>query len=236
LSCPTCARGLSPELPQCPACGAPNSGFDDSGSTRPDWVVPGDVTIQTSTPMAGRPDILGFVVLYSESADLVGSVPSGSLGRVVPLRKGDLFFVGKAPVPQEVPLDGNRKAVPTGWHLFPFTEDFAHISRRHLVIEMDKPGSTSLVDLSTNGIYLVGEGRHLRRGKGESTRVHVVAGRESIVLGVDLGASTAGEARERALRYQIQIVPVDQGTPAGASDPGTTTTTRRKRAAKGSGG
>jgi hypothetical protein len=239
LSCPTCARGLSPELPQCPSCGAPNPGFEDSGSTRPDWVVPDTATVQTSTPLASAPsDILGFVVVYSESADLAGSVPSGTLGRVIPLRKGDLFFVGKAPVPQEVPLDGNRKAVPTGWHLFPFTEDFAHISRRHLVIEMDRPGSTTLVDLSTNGIYLLGEGRHHRRGKGESTRVHNVTGRESVVLGMDLGASTAGEARERALRYKIQIVPVDSegtGAVAGAAEAGTTTTTRRKRAAKGSG-
>jgi hypothetical protein len=197
--------------------------------------VPGDATLQTSSPLA-KPGILGFLVLYSESADLVGSVPSGTLGRVVPLRKGDLFFVGKAPVPQEVPLDGSRKVIPTAWHLFPFTEDFAHISRRHLVIEMDSPGKATLVDLSTNGIYLVGEGRHLRRGRGESTRIHTLAGRESVVLGVDLGASTSGEARERALRYQIQIVPVDAS--AGPAPTGTdtgTTTTRRKRAAKGTG-
>jgi hypothetical protein len=180
---------------------------DTSGTTRSDWNDAGDVT----RPRGGGSSddgVLGVVALYAESAEASAVGVDPALGRAFALRKGDVFFVGKSPLPQEIPLPDGRKLVPSAWHLFPFTDEYAHISRRHLVIEMAGRGSVNLVDLSTNGIYLLGEGRHLRRGRGEAARIQTIASKETVILGVDLGASTDGSVRERAWRFQVQVIPV----------------------------
>lgn len=215
MSCPKCAGGLPPDIQSCPDCGAANSAFDETGSTRASGAGREDVT-QTAVPVGAgeEPGILGFVILYSDSAESPAAGPDTRIGRAVPMRAGDVFFLGKSPLPTEVPASDGRKVAPTQHHLFPFTEDYAHISRRHLVVEMMRGGRTVLTDLSTNGIYLVKAAKHCRRPRDQAFQAHTLEGEETVALGVDL--STADEAeRERAGLYRIQIVPVKKGDSRG---------------------
>ncbi len=206
VSCPTCQNGLSPGLAACPDCGAPNPLFDAVGSTQtgdgPTFRLPGQVA---SRPPAGaaadRP--LGFVVVYAESSEAAGTGPATSLGRAWPLKAGEVFFAGKV-LKDATRADGGV-VKPAAWHLFPFTEDYAHISRHHLTVEFEANGNIRLCDTSANGTWLTRGGVHLRRGRDES-RVHTLAGDEALVLGVDLGANPDARAREKASRYTLQLI------------------------------
>jgi hypothetical protein len=184
-------------------------------STRASQPSPEYLT-QTAVPAGAgdEPGILGFVVLYSDSAEAPVAESDSRLGRAVPLRAGDVFFLGKSPLPTEVPASEGRKAAPTQHHLFPFTEEYAHISRRHLVVEMMRGGRTVLTDLSTNGIYLMKAAKHLRRSRDEAFQTHTLEGEEMVALGIDLAAADEAE-RERAARYRIQIVPLKKGDSRG---------------------
>lgn len=207
VSCPTCQGGLSPSLKSCPDCNAPNPTYDPVGST----VAPveaGDNTFNVPKPRTTPPPPatdrpIGYVVVYAESSEGSGGGVPATFGRVHPLKVGEVFFAGK--VLKDVPRADGAVVKPVGWHLFPFTEDYAHISRHHLTVEFEAGGQIRLTDTSANGTWLMRAGLHLRRGRDES-RVHALATDESIVLGVDLGSATDPRARDKAARYTLQLI------------------------------
>lgn len=212
MSCPTCQNGLSPGLAACPDCGAPNPHYDAVGSTQTDggtFRLPPQGGLRPPVAAAAVTDRpLGFVVVYAESSEPAGAGPVATLGRAWPLKAGEVFFAGK--VLKDAARADGAVVKPTAWHLFPFTEDYAHISRHHLTVEFEANGSIRLCDTSANGTWLVKGGVHLRRGRDES-RVHTLAGDEALVLGVDLGANAAATAREKASRYTLQLIRAGRG-------------------------
>lgn len=151
--------------------------------------------------------VVGFLVFYSEIGDAPSSFPDPRLGRVYPMRESDIFFIGKGPLPEEVTVDGERTAAPTGYHLFPASSDYSHISRRHAVIRIDHEGTTRITDLSTNGLFFVRAMRHARRASGNPPEVHTIKGPESIVFGLDEGSFKEPRWKEKADRFQVEIVP-----------------------------
>lgn len=152
--------------------------------------------------------VVGFLVFYSEMAEAPTGQPDPRLGRVYPMRESDVFFVGKAPLPEEVPVEGDRTQAPTAFHLFPASSDFAHISRRHAVLRMDRAGKIRVTDLSTNGLYFVRGKRHARRTAGSGPEVHDLAAPETIVFGLDENSFKDPRWHEKADRFQVEIVPV----------------------------
>lgn len=212
MSCPTCQGGLSPNQKSCPDCHAPNAHYDPLGSTHTPSTG-GDNTFNIPKPMVGAPAAaadrpIGYVVVYAEGSEAAGGGVPPTLGRVYPLKAGELFFAGKV-LKDSMRADGHA-VKPTGWHLFPFTEDYAHISRHHLTVEFETNGQVRLTDTSANGTWLMRAGLHLRKGRDES-RVHTLATDESVVLGVDLGSAADPRAREKAARYTLQIVRAARG-------------------------
>jgi hypothetical protein len=142
--------------------------------------------------------VLGVVVVFAESAESDGRVPA-ELGRAFPLRKGEVFFAGKT-APTEIETAVGAKTVPAAMHLWPLTEEYQHISRRHLLIEVLGPGEARVRDSSMNGSTLVRSKLYLRNG------AHVVTDDETIILGADLAASPTSADLERASRYQIRLI------------------------------
>jgi hypothetical protein len=138
------------------------------------------------------------VVLFAESAESDARVPT-ELGRAFPLRKGEVFFAGKA-TPTEIETAAGAKTTPSAVHLFPLTDEYAHISRRHLTIEFVSLAEASVRDLSTNGSTLVRAKQYLKK------TAHVVSHDETIILGEDLAASPTSADLERASRYQIRLI------------------------------
>ena len=152
----------------------------------------------SASPKRASEPVLGVVVVFAESSGPEESIPA-ELGRAIPLRKGEVFFAGKA-VPTDIETSDGAKTAPAAVHLFPLTDEYAHISRRHLTIEFVGPHQASVRDLSTNGSTLVRSKLFLKKG------AHVVSHEEDIVLGEDLAASTNPADMERASRYQIRLL------------------------------
>ncbi len=194
-------------------CGTANASFAVSGATRTDFTAPDDIT--RTRGEAGSPAdptaLLGFIVMYADCSDTPPGAPDARYGRVFPMRADDVLFLGKAPAPAEVVGRDGRKVAPTQAHLFPFKDEFGHISRRHLVVQMEPGGKTGITDLSTNGLYLVKKAQHLRRGKGQDHTYHTVQGDETVVLGVDLGTASDKAAQEKSIGYRFQIVALPRG-------------------------
>jgi len=168
-------------------------------------------------PVASRPapkpapeadPVVGFLVFYSELGDARSGFPDPRLGRMYPMKESDVFFVGKAPLPEEVPVDGDLTKAPTGHHLFPGTGDYSHISRRHAVIRIDRKGTVRVTDLSTNGLFFVKTMRHARRASGAPPEVHTFEGPESIVFGLDDSSFKDPRWKEKTDRFQVEIIPV----------------------------
>jgi len=148
--------------------------------------------------------VLGLLVLFAESSDPGGRFPS-ECGRVHALRRGEVFFAGKS-APTEVERSDGSKTQPASVHLFPLTNDYAHISRRHVTVEFVAPGKASVRDHSTNGTTLVSAKQHLKKSE------HLVSGPEIIVLGEDLSGGATPADLERTSRYQISLlVPQNAG-------------------------
>ncbi|MCA9726833.1 MAG: FHA domain-containing protein [Candidatus Eisenbacteria bacterium] len=156
-------------------------------------------------PVPGSRPLLGLVAIYSDLA-VEGQFP-GLLGRTYPLREGDVLFVGKPPQPDELALADGRRLSITHAHLFPRSEEFEYVSRRHLAIQMRPGGEVVLMDFSTNGVFLVKHQEHVRRRADETVAVHEFRGEEMLVLGIDLRVQKDRKARERAARHRLQIFP-----------------------------
>lgn len=207
VSCQTCQGGLPPTLKSCPDCHAPNPHYDPLGSTlAPSGAEGHTFNVPHARPgpptsAADRP--IGYVVVYAEAAEASGGPVPTTFGRVHPLKAGQVFLAGK--VLKDSPRADGAVVKPTAWHLFPFSEDYAHISRQHLTVEFETNGQVRLTDTSANGTWLVRAGLHLRRGR-DASRVHTLAADESVVLGVDLGSAADPRAREKAARYTLQLI------------------------------
>jgi len=183
-----------------------------SSPTQPIGGVPPDAT----RPAAARPvpaaptdpdPVVGFLVFYSEMAEPPTGQPDPRLGRVYPMRESDVFFVGKAST-DEVPVEEGRMQAPTACHLFPGSSDFAHISRKHAVLRMDRTGKIRVTDLSTNGLYFVRAKRRAHRTTGSGPEFHELTAPETIVFGLDENAFKDPRWHEKADRFQVEIVPV----------------------------
>jgi pSer/pThr/pTyr-binding forkhead associated (FHA) protein len=157
-------------------------------------------------PLAERP-VLGLVAVYSDLA--VETNPPGLLGRTYPLREGDVLFVGKPPQPEELVLEDGRRLAIAHVHLFPRSEAFEYVSRRHLAIQLRPGGEVLLMDFSTNGVFLVKRQEHVRRRADETVAVHSFRGEETVVLGIDLRVQKDPKARDRASRHQLQVFPFE---------------------------
>jgi hypothetical protein len=232
MSCSVCATGLPTGVDRCPVCGDSSPGLSPAaggGAGRPAPAAavtqPVDRTAAFTTPPAGAtvrpaavpavdPDpIVGFLACYSDVAERAPGDGDPRLGRVYALRESDVFFVGKPPLPDEVGIEAGESRPPTGHHVYPPTPDYAHISRRHLVVRMLRDGTVRIIDHSTNGLYFVEANRHVRREKGAGPEVHTLKAPETIVLGLDQASFGEPRWQEKAARFQIEIVPVPAGGP-----------------------
>jgi hypothetical protein len=224
MSCSVCATGLPTGVDRCPVCGDTASATP-VGTPRPtlppappDVTRPADRTAVFTTPPAGAtvrpvtppavdPDpIVGFLACYSDVAERAPGEGDSRLGRVYAVRESDVFFVGKPPLPDEVGIEAGEVRPPTGHHLYPPTPDYAHISRRHLVLRMLRDGTVRVVDHSTNGLHFVNANRHARREKGAGPEVHTLKAPETIVLGLDQASFADANWPAKAARFQIEII------------------------------
>lgn len=179
-----------------------NASQDDDGSTRVLRTARAAAKTQAiripAAQSAPADPVLGLIVLFAESSDPGGRY-APECGRVHALRKGEVFFAGKS-APTEVERSDGSKTQPASVHLFPLTNEFAHISRRHVTIEFIAPGQASVRDHSTNGTSLVTAKHHLKKTE------KVVSGTEIIVLGEDLSAGATPADLERTSRFQITLL------------------------------
>ncbi len=209
MKCSACGAELAPDSARCPRCGAgvsPGSGpgdpYAETESTHifgPGAARSGKKIPDSQPPTAASDPVLGVVVAYTDVAE-----PSSSRdphhGRVYPLRQGDVLFVGRPPAPPEVFRSDGTQVRPAFCHLFP--KEFAHISRRHMTVEMDPAGGVLLTDLSLNGIFLIPEQRHLQKDPEQAFQKHHLDKGTTLLVGLD-----AASAREPgASRFQLQIV------------------------------
>jgi hypothetical protein len=235
VSCASCAGGQPPEQESCPACGEANPDFAAIAVTRvvrrPS--VPATPATESITPalaLERQEPPLGFVAVYGEPTDGTRDT-AAAFGAVYPLRKGDVFFAGKA-APSEVDRSDGKKVTPAAVHLFPFSEAYGHISRRHVTIEFLSADEAQINDLSTNGLTLAGTWTHLRKGPGDASKRHVLRQSELIILGVDLSGSHDARERDRATRYQLHLVMPGAAPPRAEAAPDATdarTSSRRTR-------
>jgi hypothetical protein len=154
------------------------------------------------------PRLLGIVAVYSDLATESDVLP-GMLGRTYALHEGEVLYVGKAPRPDEIQLDDGTRFKVTHALLFPFSEEFEYVSRRHLAIEMKGGGEWALMDFSTNGVFCQVRQEHIRRRADQTVAIERLRGRETLVLGIDLRIQRDAKAKERAERHHLQVVPVD---------------------------
>lgn len=157
-------------------------------------------------PEAGRP-ILGVVVVYSDTHESDAGEVDSRLGRVYPLRDGEILFIGRHPAPREVLRRDGGSGPPDYCHLFPTGGIHGYISRRHLTIEMDPLRGTILTDYSRYGFYLEKAGKwHRRKDPPGPPESHRVSGDETVVLMDDLGEPTRAELVDRRSRYRFHIM------------------------------
>jgi hypothetical protein len=202
----------------------PQSGADEA-SVRPRANDPADTDeveathVRPAAPAPGKPAtkfpvaesgdrVLGVVVVYSEThASAAGDVDP-RLGRVYPLKAGEILLVGRHPPPAEVLGWDGESRPPTYCHLFPHGGIYQYISRRHLTVEMDPLGGAILTDTSLHGIYLQKAGKwHRRRDRTDPPESHRIMGPEVVILGDDLGKHTDQDLADRRSRYCLHVLP-----------------------------
>jgi hypothetical protein len=150
--------------------------------------------------------VRGVVVFYSETHESDVTEPDPRLGRVYPLREGEILFVGRYPAPAEVLLRNGETAPPTYSHLFPHGGLYGYISRQHLTVEMDPLVGTILTDYSRHGVYLEKAGTwHRRKDPTGPPESHRVTGEETVVLMDDLGEPTQRDLVDRRSHYRLHI-------------------------------
>jgi hypothetical protein len=222
VKCPSCEKEVYPVISDegsaCPNCGASLAGPAGVETTQVGWERQAPAARSGSEPAAQAgaesppaEPVLGLVVIYSETADAGDGAPNSRHGRLYPLRRGDVLLVGKPPASPEVLRSDGKAVSPVACHLFPFTPEFAHISRRHLTLEMEANGVTILTDYSTNGVTLLKVGRYARRPREETSQVHRLQGDETVVLGVDLAGQRDPVVLEQARRYQLMVLRPEGG-------------------------
>lgn len=157
-------------------------------------------TIEQTSP------VLGVVIVYSETHEPEAADPDPRLGRVYPLREGEILFVGRPPAPPSVSRQDGEAGPPTHCHLFPHDELYGYISRRHLTIEMDQQGGIILTDYSRHGIYLAKANTwHRRSDPLGPPASHRVSDDETVILMDGLGEPTNRDYTERRSRYCLEI-------------------------------
>jgi len=158
-------------------------------------------------PPDKRP-VLGLVVVYSETHESDPGELDSRLGRVYPLRQGEILFVGRFPAPTGLlRLDGTM-AAPTHCHLFPSGGIYGYISRRHLTVEIDPLGDSIITDYSRYGLYLEHANQVYRRKDAAiPSESHRVSGEEIIVLMDDLGKPGDADLADRRSHYRLHLIP-----------------------------
>jgi hypothetical protein len=175
-----------------------------------------DIRMPDSTPedsseeaavLAEPGPTLGVVVIFSETLESEVNESDPRLGRVYPLREGEILFIGRHHVPADVPRSTGENIPPTHSHLFPHGGLYGYISRQHLTVEMDARGGTILTDYSRHGVYLVKAEKWHRRKDGDGPpESHRLTGDEVVVLMDDLGEPAKGDLADRRSRYSLHII------------------------------
>lgn len=179
--------------------------------------APDSVTEQPPVSAVESP-VLGIVVVYSETHESDNSALDPRLGRIYPLREGEVLFVGRPPAPAEVLLRSGESTAPTHSHLFPHGEPYGYVSRRHLTIELDPLGGAVVTDHSRYGIYLERAARvHRREDPNGPPESHHVDGQECVILMDDLGEPTDRDLVDRRSHYRLQILPSARTAAGGAA-------------------
>jgi hypothetical protein len=158
-----------------------------------------------SAPVGSARQLLGVIAIYSPTAGEPTTPPSQA-GRVYTLHDGDVLFIGKEE-PQDLPLQDGGVLRITHAHILTRDNEYTHVSREHLAIQMLAGGRFRLYDYSLNGVFLQTAQRHLRRGN-LRPETHELEGRETLVLGINLLELTDKQARRSAARSEIQVIPV----------------------------
>lgn len=179
----------------------------ESTQVRPTPTAPRPAEEQTAPVDRTRP-LLGLVIIYSETHEMRPAKLDSRLGRVYPLRDGDVLFLGRHPAPPEVLRRNGSLSPPTFCHLFPHGEPYGYISRRHLTVEMDGLGGAVLTDHSRYGLYLEKAARmHRRTDPAGPPETHRVDGEETVTLMDDLGDPTDRDLDDRRSQYRLRILP-----------------------------
>jgi hypothetical protein len=193
-----------PEAPRAPDYAPDNN---DVEFTQVGPVTP---TPKISAKPAPAPDdtkpILGVVVIYSETHELNVAERDSKLGRVYPLREGEILLVGRHHSQPEVLLRNGEKSAPTHCHFFPHGGIYGFVSRTHLTVEMDPLGGTIVTDYSRHGIYLnKAKKSHLLKNH-PTPESHSVTGDETIILMDSLGEPTDQDLADQRSYYTLDIV------------------------------
>jgi len=186
----------------------PTSGQDEVEATQ---IGPTSPLAQEFTPPPVSEEtgsILGIVVVFSETHESDTTEPDSRLGRVYPLRDGEILSIGRPQAQAEVTLRTGEIKAPTHCHLFPHRKDrYGYISRHHLTIEVDQLGGTILTDYSLHGIYLENaKVLHRRKDPKGPPESHRVTGNETVILGDRLGEPTDQKFDEQRSLYRLQIM------------------------------
>lgn len=158
-----------------------------------------------SAPVGSARPLLGVVAIYSPTAGEPTTPPSQA-GRSYTLYEGDVLFVGKEE-PQDLPLQDGGVLRITHAHILPRDNEYTHVSREHLALQMLPGGRFRIYDYSLNGVFLETGQRHLQRGKLRPQTTDI-GGRENLVLGINLLELTDRQSRKSAARSRVQVVPV----------------------------
>jgi hypothetical protein len=175
--------------------------------------------VRAALPESSSP-VLGVVVTYAGSVESAPVEAGRQLGRVYPLRRGEVLYVGRPPAQPEIVRSDGARVRPAAFHLFP--RQFGEISHRHFTVEIDPDEGILVTDYSKNGLYLLRERRHLRREEGESSHRHRLKSGTILIPGIDLTDLTEAEVRTRAEASQFQII-CPAKSPAQADAPGAET-------------
>ncbi len=197
----TAGDDVHPEIPRAPG----DDGLDLT-QVSPSVSAPKDSSKRPPAQKNMAP-ILGVVVIYSETHELGPTELDPRLGRVYPLREGELLFVGRRPGPAEILFRNGESGPPTHCHFFPHGGLYSYISRRHLTVEMDPLGGTILTDYSRHGFYLnKAEKLYRLKNPSDPPESHRVTGDETVILMDELGEPTKQDLADRRSHYCLHVL------------------------------
>ena len=145
-------------------------------------------------------------MVYSETNELDVAERDLKLGRVYPLREGEILLVGRHHTQPKVVLRNGEKSALTHCHFFPHGGIYGFVSRTQLTVEMDPVEGTIVTDYSRHRIFLNKTKKSHLLENHPTPESHSVAGDETIVLMDSLGEPLDPDLADQRSYYTLEIV------------------------------